>query len=254
MTYMVPTTLNPADKGAGVILADGNRTVATGSVGQARSITKVSSGKWYVEVTRQSDNRNMFGLANASAVLTQYPGQSTNSIGLYAGQIYYNNSAVEGVGALATTGVFGLAIDADARTVRFFNAGGTSTARAIGFTGDIYLSLGRDNTSYPGGVTLNAGQSAFTYSVPSGYTAGFALMSALGISGVVTDAAGAPAARTIYGYNRSSGALTCTAVSSASTGSYLLIQQPNNTDPHVVVALPTATTENALVFDRLVPA
>ena len=56
------------------------------------------------------------------------------------------------------TGVFGFAIDADARTVRFFNAGATTTARAIGFTGDIYISLGCDNTSYLGGVTLNAGQ------------------------------------------------------------------------------------------------
>ena len=254
MTYLVPTTLNPADKGAGIILADGSLTVAAGSVGQVRSVAKVSSGKWYVEVTIPSSSQNMFGLANASAGLTEYPGQSSNSIGLYNGQIYYNGGIVESVGGLNDVGVFGLAIDAGARKMRIFNGGYTTSSRSIGFTGDIFITLGRDNAGIAGSITLNAGASAFTYAVPSGYTAGFQKIVVYGIAGVVTDSAGAPVARTVRGYNRTTGALSCSAVSSATTGEYLLIPQPNNTDPHVVMALPTASTENALVFDRVVPA
>lgn len=254
MTYSVLTALNPGDKGANVTLANGNLTVAAGSTGQVRTFTKVSSGKWYVEVARPGDVRLMFGLANASAVLTQYPGQSTHSIGLYSGSIYHNGSVVETVAGLNTTGVFGLAIDADARTIRFFNAGATSTARAIGLSGDIFVVLGTDNAGLSGGITLNAGASAFTYSVPSGYTSGFALRTVYGISGNVDDASGANAARTVRGYNRSTGVLTCSAVSDGTTGDYVLIPEPNTTDSHVVVALPVSTSENALVLDRMVPA
>lgn len=252
MSTTIPTVLNPSDKGAAIALSNGNRTVVATGAGHGRSFTKVSSGKWYVEFTRTTLAQYMFGLSNASASLTQYPGQNANSIGLYGGTIFAGGS-VETVAALNTTGVFGMAIDADARTVRFFNAGGTTTARAMGFSGDIYLAAGADGSLPSGSLTLNAGQSAFTYSVPSGFTSGFALRTVYVLSGNVKDASGSNAARTINAHLRSTGALVGATVSDGSTGNFTLVPEPNSTSDHYVIALPTSTSENALVFDRVVP-
>lgn len=253
MTVQIPTTFNPSDKGAGAGLSNGNRTVTNTAAAMARTYTKVSSGKWYFEISRTTTTF-MFGLANSSASLTQYPGQSTSSIGLYSGSLYINGSVVETVGALGATGVFGVAVDADARTIRVFNAVGTSTSRAIGFTGDIYIAVGTDGGVGGGGsCTLNAGQDAFTYSVPSGHTSGFALRSVYAVSGNVKNASNANAARTLQALVRSTGALAATTTSDGSTGNYTLIPEPNSTAELIVLALPVSTSENVLVLDRMVP-
>ncbi|CAN7366523.1 hypothetical protein LJR118_002178 [Acidovorax sp. LjRoot118] len=253
MTFNVPTILNASDKGAGVLLSNGDLTVTAGTAaGIARSLTKVSSGKWYVEFNRTVGSW-MLGIASSSATLSQYPGANNQSMGLFAGSLYYNGSTVEAVGALSATGVFGMAIDADARTLRIFNATGTTTSRAIPFAGDIYLAAGSDSASLGGNLTLNAGASAFTYSVPSGFTPGFALRTAYGMAGNVKDASNANAARTIRGHNRATGVLTCSTVSDASTGNFLLIPFPNSTAEHSVEAFPVSTSEPSLIFDRVVP-
>lgn len=252
MSVTVETTMNPLDKGANISYSNGNRTMAATGVGSSRSYTKVSSGKWYFEVTRAVATQLMFGVSNATANLGQYPGNNANSVGLYNGTIYANGS-VETEGALSTTGVFGVALDADARTIRFFNASGTTTARAIGFTGDIYIAMGSDGGGLSGTLTLNTGQAAFTYSVPSGYTSGFALRTVYQVLGSVKDASGANVARTVQAHLRSTGALVGTVVSDGSTGNFTLEPEPNGTAELVLTALPVSSSENALVFDRVVP-
>lgn len=253
MSVTRPTVMNPLDKGANIALTNSYRTVSATGIGTVRSFTKVSSGKWYFEVTRVTASQVLLGLANASASLAQYPGNNSNSIGLFNGTIRANGSSVETVAALSTTGVFGVALDADARTVRFFNAGGTTTARALGFTGDIFIALGYDNNGLTGSMVLNTGQASYTYSVPSGYTAGFELQTVYQVLGNVKDAAGANAARTVNAHLRTTGALVGAATSDGTTGDYILEPIPNNdTDALYVVALPTSTSENALILDRVV--
>lgn len=252
MTVQIPTSFNPADKGAGVVLSNVGRTLNNTAAGSVRSFTKVSSGKWYFEITRTSSTF-MFGLANASALLTHYPGQNANSIGQQSGTLYVSGSAVETVSGLNTTGVFGVAVDADARTIRVFNASATTSARAIGFTGDIFILAGTDSPSGVNTATLNAGQSAFTYSVPSGYTSGFALRTVYAVSGNVKDASNANAARTLHALLRSSGALVASTTSDGTTGNFTLVPEPNSTADLIVIGLPVSTTEPALLFDRVVP-
>lgn len=255
MTFSVPTTFNPSDKAASVTLSNRNLTVSTASIGIARTLTKVSSGKWYVEFIRTLDHTGWyFGLANATASLTNNVGQNVHSISLNAGSLIYNNSVVETVVGLNTFGAIGMAIDADARTVRFFNGTATSSARAIGLTGDIYIAAGNQYSSATfGTMTLNAGETPFTYSVPSGYTSGFALRTAYGIAGNVKDASGANAARTVRAFRRDTGAISHVTASDASTGNYLVVPFPNdNTTVHVIECLPVSTSEPALVLDRMV--
>lgn len=253
MTTTIPTVLNPSDKGAGVVLSNGNRTVSNTSTGIVRSFTKVSSGKWYFEVTR-TQNTFMFGVSNASASLVTYPGADAHAAALYSGSIYRNGGVLETVTALATAGVFGVALDADARTIRIFNASGTTTDRAIGFTGDIYIVFGTDGGLGSGGTcTLNTGQAAFTYAVPSGYTSGFALRTVYFVSGNVKNASNANAARTVQALVRSTGALVASTTSDGSTGNFTLIPEPNSTAELIVLALPVSTSEPAFVFDRVVP-
>lgn len=254
MTVQVPTSFNPSDKGSSIVLGNANRTVSGGSSGSVRSRTKVSSGKWYFEITR-THAILMFGVGNASMPTNTYPGSDATSIGVYGGSLYVNGSTAEYVSALNTTGVFGVELDADARTVRIFNAGASSTHFPLPFSGDIYIVMGVDGGGGGGGNgTLNAAHGAFTYSVPSGCTPGFALIEAYAVAGNVKDASGANVARKVQALLRSTGALVAAATSDASTGDYLLIPEPNTTAEVIVLALPVSTSENALILDRVVPA
>lgn len=253
--YSIPTSLNPSDKFSGITLSAGNLSLVNSGRGLARSYSKAGSGKWYVEFTRVGDTKWMGGLALAAESLANYPGATNNSIGLYEGSVYVNNAVVATVANLNNTGVFGMAIDMGARTVRFFDADATTAAITIPGSGDVFLACGNGNTPLPSGsMSLNAGQSAFAYSVPSGFTSGFALRDVYGINGTVLDAAGAPAARTVRAFLRSSGALMGEVVSNGTTGAYRLIPEPNSTAALTVEFLPNSTSENAIIFDRVVPA
>jgi hypothetical protein len=90
--------------------------------------------------------------------------------------------------------------------------------------------------SYPGNNTLSSAYAWVSYE----------------ISGTVFDASGSPAARNVYAYLRSTGALIG-ATSSAGDGSYT-ISVGSNAEAFVV-ALPGSgeTTVNAQVLDRVVP-
>jgi hypothetical protein len=67
------------------------------------------------------------------------------------------------------------------------------------------------------------------------------------IAGTVLDSAGAPSARTVRAYNRSTGALVSQTTSSSVDGSYRL--PIDTTDPLTVICLGSGSGENALVFD-----
>lgn len=248
-----PTRFNPADKGPSVAIASDELTMTAlgGSSSFARSRSKVSSGKWYVEFTRPSGGAWMFGVASSTGNLSGYCGASAQSIGLYNGSIYQGGSAGWSMPG-STTGVFGLAIDADARTVRYINASGNSGDIALTLTGDIYLAGGPDGTP-PGNLVLNAGQSAFTYSVPSGYTAGFEPLSEYYFEGVTLDDSGAPGSRKVRAYLRSTGALVGEVMSDPTTGEYQLFPSPNTTGYHSVKHLSNVATENSIDFDWVVP-
>lgn len=240
-----PCIWNPADKGSVIVLdPDGVNMTKTSGRGFVRSTSAVTTGKWYVEMQRISSTLWMPGLANVSAGNNTYPGGDSGSFGIENGTVY-GASQTGATGTLAVTGWIGLAIDADARTCTYSHTSGTLTC-TIPWAGAVYLAAGGDSAVATGGIELNAGASAFAYSVPSGYTAGFPGLFEGVLSGLVDDL---PNQRTVLALRRSTGALVGTALSDATTGEFS-IDTPHD-EEHTVVAL--HDTLNALVFDHLIP-
>lgn len=240
-----PCIWNPADKGSVIVLdPDGVNMTKTSGGGFVRSTSFVTTGKWYLEMERISSTLWMLGLSNATAVNNTYPGGGSGSFGIENGTVY-GASETGATGTLAVTGWIGMAVDADARTCIFSHPSGTLTC-TIPWAGAIYLAAGGDSGITTGGIELNAGASAFAYSVPSGYSPGFPGVFDGVLSGVVDDA---PNQRTVHALRRGSFSLVGTALSDASTGEFS-IDTPYDED-HTVVALHDSL--NALVFDRVTP-
>jgi hypothetical protein len=174
------STWNPSDKHASITLSNGNRTEASASNNQGvRATLPKSTGKWLAEITVTSGANIMFGLGNASANLSFYPGGDANSWAYYGanGNIYTSNSPT-GYGTTYGAGdVISLAWDATGGKLYFAKNGvwqasgnpaaGTGFAFS-GLSGSLMLmvaaALGSQNT------TLNTGQAAFTVAVPSGFS------------------------------------------------------------------------------------
>jgi hypothetical protein len=243
-----PTRWNPADQSANVVIRWDRLTVTVyGSRGFARSVDAISTGKMYVEFDRDNGN-TMPGIASAASATSTYIGQTNESIGLFNGDVYRNSGVVASAGL--GVGVIGMAIDATARTVEFRTNSFTTGAVSIPWAGAIYLAGGNDAGSF-GNVKLNAGQSSFSWTVPSGFTAGFGQVLNLSFSGTVLDETGTPAARTVRAYRRSTGELVGEATSDGSTGAYQ-IYTPFN-EYHTLEFLNDDSALNALVYDWVMP-
>lgn len=243
-----PTLWNPADQSTNVVIRWDRLTVTVyGTRGFARSVDAISTGKMYVEFDR-SNGDTMPGVASSAASTSSYIGQTNESVGLFNGNVYRNASVV--ASSSLSTGVIGMAVDADARTVEFFNNSTSTGAVTIPWSGDIYLASGNDAGSF-GNIKLNAGQSSFSWTVPSGFTAGFGQVLTLSFSGTVLDETGAPAARTVRAYRRSTGELVGEATSDGTTGAYQ-IYTPFNED-HSLEFLNDDDALNALIYDWVIP-
>jgi hypothetical protein len=251
MPVSIPTGWNPAALGSVLTLdPDGVTLTKTSGAGFARSLTSVTTGKWYVEMLRTTLGTWMPGLSNATNNLNQYPGQSSStSIGMENGTIYGGGGG--GDGALATTGWIGLAIDADARTLTYSNAVASATT-SIPWSGAIYLAGGADSGATTGSLKLNAGQTSFAYTVPSGYTAGFAQIVYYELAGNVLDDAGAPAQRAVWVLRRDTMTPIANTLSDATTGDWSILTA--YTGEVIVLCLDDAsgTQYNLLAFDKVV--
>ena len=250
MPVSTPTGWNPAAVGSTLSLnPDGVTLTKTSGAGFARSITSVTTGKWYVEMLRTELVTWMPGLSSASNPLNQYPGQSgSTSIGMENGTIYGGGGG--GAGGLAATGWIGLAIDADARTLTYSNASASATT-SIPWAGAIYLAGGADSGATSGSLKLNAGQTSFAYSVPSGYTAGFAEIVLYELAGNVVGDTGAPAQRAVWVLRRDTMVPIANTLSDATTGDWSILT--DYTGEVVVLCLDDAsgTQYNLLAFDKV---
>lgn len=172
------TTWNPSDIGPGVTLSGGNlvATMAAGFYG-ARSISAKSAGKYYVEFKFTSGTNAAFGLGTyASSLSGNWPGADSVSWGVLSvnGYNYTNNTSVSpSVGAFTSgTTVIGMAVDLNAGTV-LFSLNGVAGANALTISGTPLVHIMVATYSGAGSITLNAGATAFDYTVPSGFTAGW---------------------------------------------------------------------------------
>lgn len=193
-----PTTWNPADKSATVTLSGGN-LVAT-SNGSAncdgvRGTNAHSSGKWYFEITAVVINgANLdfmyIGVADATASLALrtglvnalgavYRSNPSNSIGTLCA-----NSDSTSISATAYTSgaVISVAVDVSNQLIYWaYNGTWQNSAVPASGTGGVgYITtapvypLFQDYSQSSGDgmvATLNCGATAFSYTVPSGFTA-----------------------------------------------------------------------------------
>ncbi len=144
-----------------------------GSWQSVRATQGYFAGKWYWEVTINSGgtypNGIVIGVGNSSAVLTNFCGYDANGYG-YDGNngAYYNNNTATALGATYTTGdIISVALDADAGTVTFYK-NGVVQGSAITIGAGTWLPM---FSEYGDGelITVNFGQSEFSYPVPSGF-------------------------------------------------------------------------------------
>jgi hypothetical protein len=180
------TTFNPADI-TSAALSNVNLTVtATAGSAGARSIASINSGQYYWEyiLTTVTTNSLQVGIAPASYVLTSGSGTGAAFVGRPSGGIVINGTfpATLGVALVSGNGV-GIAVDVTAKLIWFRqlpsgNWNGSGTANPATGTGGLSISAltGPFYALMIGGsadkVTANFGASAFTGSVPSGFTSG----------------------------------------------------------------------------------
>lgn len=254
---LTPTTLDPAAKSTRISLAADELTVTAASSGYShvRSKLAVSSGKYYVEFARQ-DRTYMFGVVPAGASLDMYAGGAGAGVGLYATDIYRNDSIVQTLAWGSTESTpFGLLLDADARTVTFRSpAGALSNVISIPFSGDIYLASGSGSGGTPSGnITANFGATPFAVPAPQGYVPGFGTVFTYPISGNVKDASGSNAARTVRFYRRSDGMFIGSTTSDPSTGNYSFDSFYGGEMQRIVLDDDAGTLYNDLIDRVLLP-
>ena len=171
-------TWNPSDKSASITLSNGNLTASASAGGHivARCNQSKSSGKWYWEITVGAPANSISGLGVCSAAqgLDVYPYSSTRTAWDYqqAGNVGYNDAYNPTYTAYTTGDVLGFALDASAGTTAVYKNGtlqGTISHTIVGAP-PYYPAVYFYGAS---AVTANFGATAFTYSPPSGYNAGF---------------------------------------------------------------------------------
>ncbi len=258
MPILTPTKWDPAKKGANASIAGSTATSTSYNNGGIKSVAGVSSGKYYLEVT-QASQYALYGFGTSAQSVSanpSYPGASPASIGIYGydGTFYQNDITTPLFGrALTVSDIVGLALDADAHTLAAYLNGvlkGTATALPVG---EVFFSFA-SGSSYQSTIDVNFGETAFAYSPPEGFFAGFGVLSpAFKVSGIVLDDANNPAVRVVRAYSRNTGALFGSTTSSPS-GAFSIITIPS-ADPVYVVALDDEAnvSYNALIYDRIIP-
>ncbi len=258
---MATATWNPDDKAGTLTLSNGNLTVTADNNGtwqSVRSTISNSSGKWYWEITADLTSGDMLvGVGTSSFSLTSYCGSDANSYGWYAGGTKYNNA-----GSTSYTPTYnidgtiiGLALDLDNGKI-WWSKNGTWTGDPVAGTGEAFSGL--TGTFFAGvsiyainkAFTANFGQSSFTYTVPTGFTAGLSDFTGQ-FTGDVLEQSN-PVVRTIYLHRRDTGVLVDTTTSSGN-GAYTLTTTYSGA--HYIVCLDDSAGEsyNDLIVGNVIP-
>lgn len=183
------TTLSTTDKASTAVMTQGDLKMQSNTINvwsSVRSVLPRTIGKWYMEIAVSGDTntRYGFGLANASAALNVTPG-SAGSIQYYSnGPIIRNGTTVASLAnysggqrvMIATDGIkvwFGVngtwVLSSNPAT----NVGGF--AHPDNPNDPLYVFLSLHNLTSgavtTGFFTANFGATAFTYTIPTGFTA-----------------------------------------------------------------------------------
>ena len=136
----------------------------------------VSSGQWYWEIyvnnTGPSAGSVGVGIVQSNFNITGWVGDSTASTGYWGNGAVYGNGIGSGtVLSYATGDTIGVALDMDARTVRFYKNGSAGTGTITGVTGDIVMPAVCIYDNVTASFIANFGQRPFAYTAPNGFKA-----------------------------------------------------------------------------------
>jgi hypothetical protein len=191
------TTWNPSDKTANCTLTGSNLTAtATSNLGGVRSVASQTTGKYYWEVRLSSLGQTTtgYGIANASAPLS-FAGATPNAcFSTFSNGTIYLNGASTGIGLGANlpssgSGILCFALDMTnklywARIGAAGNWNGSATNNPTTGVGGVniasiasgaiyaFWTFPQDGSPHEQ-VIANFGDSTFTGTAPSGFTAGF---------------------------------------------------------------------------------
>jgi hypothetical protein len=197
--HQVASILDSGNESPGITLSGGNLiatwTTATTTYALIRSTTSKSAGKWYFESTDvvSASGFNAIGLANASLSMAGavYLGQDHNGVGWQNGTgNIFSGGAPLGSCNSSNTGfvlndVLGIAVDVSNSLLwvkdltvgsNWNNSGAADPGTGVGGIDissltpvqPLYVAVGIYAT--PRSMSVNFGASAFTGSVPSGFT------------------------------------------------------------------------------------
>lgn len=165
------TKLNPDDKATGVTLSNSDMTATStaGSWESVRATHRKTTGRWYWETVITANPNSLgvlVGIAPYSMATNQFPGQVSNSGGIWAkgaaaSQYYAGGSAVRsGLAAIPVGAVIGHVYDAELGTHGVY-LNGTPLASYYGFTPPHYPMI-----AVYGGGSATARFKDFTHTPP----------------------------------------------------------------------------------------
>ena len=166
-------TLNPLNKASSVTLSGGNLVYTTTAQRGAYGTIGVSSGKWYWEWKPGATGSETWvgiGTPNSPTNVALDSGTPSGVIvyGGFNGNLF-TTGAGAAYGATFTTGdTVGVALDMDAGTLTFYKNNTTQGTAASSLTGTKVPVVSASNTQ---SGTINFGQTAFTYTPPTGFVA-----------------------------------------------------------------------------------
>jgi hypothetical protein len=164
--------MNPLDASSTTF---SNANLSVSVTNSVRGAFGVSSGKWYWEVTTGTTGTQwMVGISTVNTALTAAGVIDANTYAYYAvSGNKYNNGASSSYGTSFFTPsgiVVGVALDMDAGTLAFYNAGVSQGVAYSGLTGKTFAPWLGTGAS-PVSANFNFGQRPFTYTPPTGFVA-----------------------------------------------------------------------------------
>lgn len=176
---------NPLDKYPNITLSNSNLTMTRADpisiFYSARASGSKSSGKYYFEITLNTPTYWGVGIANASELMSKYPGETNNSLGLgWSGNILKNGASLGNTGISAGIGdVICVAVDLDNSKMWWKKIGGAWNGTLGGDPATNSLGITITVTGpflpmaallEPSSLTANFGQSAYSATPPSGFS------------------------------------------------------------------------------------
>ena len=204
-------TWNPADKSGSMTLSNGNLTAASSATPSGvRATIGVSADSWYWETTVAGVDPNeaiFVGIANSTAVFTQFPDSNPNYWTYYGNSGNKQNGNSVAYGAPFGVGdVIGFAFNATAHTLEFFK---NNVSQGVAFTGipaGTYYPVFCTGNANEHSITTNFGQYPFKYTPPTGYNPGVSVPTArLGVNLQIANDEPPPGTVTILDQSRYAG-------------------------------------------------